>query len=294
MKKARMTICIAAAVSVLFAASAPGAGVVPPGTSVLADSASASNPAVWWFDGDYISPSDSVFSIGTWNQLIIDNGHTFTASDGLTVGRSNASNSLLHIQDGTVIVNGNALCGQSTSVAHNSQNHRIVVAGPDARLEVTGNLHIGSGGAWLVINNTLNISDNAVVIVDSDKDGTGNFSARNHWSYGNSWLELNGGLLAIWGDKTVNFVDGAGLLTSIKVWDEISESFQRVAYYEGQTWTATDYRDWLSVAYIDDVDQAAAMGLSDEFVGFTVVQNIPEPAGLVLLGLGGLVLRRRK
>ena len=101
MKTTGRTICISVAVCLVCAVYAYGAGVVPPDTTLLADSASSNNPAVWWLDGDYISPPGNTFAIGTWNQLFIDNGYSFTASDGLTVGRSNASNSLLHVQAGS-------------------------------------------------------------------------------------------------------------------------------------------------------------------------------------------------
>lgn len=280
----------------ILAACAHGVGVIPAGTTQLADSGSSGSPAAWWLDNNYTSPSSGVFTVGgSWNQLAINNGYNFIASSGMTVGTTGGGYNLLDVQAGsTVTVNGTFLCGQTTSIAYYGKNNKTVVSGGGARLESTGNMQIGSGGAWLVTSNTLNISNNGVVIVDSDKNGSGSFGVANHWSYGNSWLELDGGLLAIYGDKTANFAYGAGILSSIKVWDDVSVSFQRLAYYNSTTWIATEYIDLLSVEYVVDAAQAASLGISDEFVGFTVVQNIPEPATLVLLTLCSTALLRRK
>lgn len=283
-------------VCLAFAFCANGAGVIPPGITQLADSGSSSNPAMWWLESNYVSSSESEFTIGgAWNYLTISSGYRFTASNGLSVGTTGRENNKLDIQAGSsVLVNGNFYCGRNVGISTNSRNNKTFVSGNGARLEVTENLQLGSGSAWLITNNVLNISNNGVVIVDSDKSGTGNFGVANHWSYGNSWLELDGGLLAIYGDKTANFAYGAGILSSIKVWDDVSESFQRLAYYSSTTWIATDYIDLLSVEYITDAAYALSLGISDEFVGFTVVQNIPEPATVLLLSLGGLAILRRR
>ena len=272
------------------------AGIVTPGTTQLEDSASSGSPAMWWLDSDYISPSSSQFIIGgSWNQLSIANGHDFTASAGLSVGTTNRSYNLLSVEAGNqVFVSGNAYCGRTTSIAYSSRHNRTVISGASARIDVTGSFQVGSGGAWLITDNYLTLSDGGTLVVDSDMDGTGGFGASNHWSYGNSWLELDGGLLAMYGDKTANYATGTGILSSIKVWDDVSGSFKRVAYYDYTTWTATQYLDLLSVEYILDSSHAASLGVSDEFVGFTVVQNIPEPATLSLLGLGTLAIIRRR
>lgn len=276
---------------------AHGAGVVPPGTTQLAEGGSSGAPAKWWLDGDYISPSGSVFTVGgSWNRLTVNNGYDFIASDGMAIGTTAGENNLLNIQAGsTVTINGTFICGQTTSISYNSRLNKTVVSGTGARLQATGTIQIGSGAAWLVTNNTLNISNKGVVIANSDKDGVGGFGVANHWSYGNSWLELDGGLLAIYGDTTANFTYGAGILSSIKVWDDVSSSFQRLAYYNSTTWIATEYIDLLSVEYVVDAVRAAELGVSDEFVGFTVVQNVPEPATLILMTLcsTALISRRR-
>ncbi len=47
----------------------------------------------------------------------------------------------------------------------------------------------------------LSLSNGGIAVADSDKDGEGGFQLYNHWSYGNSWLELDGGALFLFGDK---------------------------------------------------------------------------------------------
>lgn len=293
MKLFSSVLCIA--VIYAISASTALAAVVGPTTTVLDNSGTSGSPALWELDQDITSPVGTVFTIGgNYNHLIINDGFTFTASSGMTVGTTNKTGNLLEIQAGNVVtVIGDLLCGQTTSIAYYSSLNMIKVSGNGARLNVTGNLRIGSGAAWLVTNNTLNISDGAIVVVNSDMTDGGDFWASNHWSYGNSWLELDGGTLAIYGDFTDNFAYGQGLLSSIKVWDDVTETFQRCAYYNSTTWNATSYLDQLTVNYIENADQAAALGISSEFVGFTMVSNIPEPATISFLAIGTLAFIRR-
>lgn len=293
---ARFAVVFVSLCIVLAPTQGQAAGIVPAGTSQLSDSGTEASPAQWWFEGDYISPTGAKFVVGplhkSWNQLTVALGQTFTPSDGLWVGQAHTYHNKLDVQAGAhVVVNGSANCGQG-SISYSSHYNRIQVSGPGALLDVTQNLAIGGG--LHSENNYFGLSDGALAVVDSDRDGVGGFSLYNHWSYGNSWLELDGGSLLLYGDKTADFADGKGIVTSIKIWDVESASLQRVAYYNSTTWTATPYLDQLEVSFLDTAADAEAHGLSASYAGFTVVQNVPEPSVLVMLSLGLFVLKRRR
>jgi hypothetical protein len=276
------------------------AGIVPEGTSQLSDDGSSASPAAWWFDGDYVSPAGSLFEVGvrdggnaSYNELTVSNGLTFTASSGLWVGRNNTFHNQLNIQNNArVVVNGSANCGDGSIMYYGKYNH-INISGVNARLSVTENLDFSDG--YNATENYLSISDGGIAVVDSDKNGSGSFSLYYHWSYGNCWMELDGGSLLLYGDKTADFASGNGILSSIKVWNAASNSLQRVAYYDSQTLKETDSINLLEVDYIENEADAIAHGLDNEFVGFTVVKNIPEPTtiGLSLFALGILWWREK-
>ena len=273
-----------------------GAGIVPPGTSRLADNGTASNPARWWFNGDYTSPTGAVFEIGVrvsgnanYNYLTVSNGQTFIASAGLWVGRNNTYHNLLDVREGALVeVHGDAHCGEG-SIMYYSKYNRINVSGASARFLVTDNLILSSG--FNGTDNYLSLSDGGIAVVDSDKDGTGSFYLYNHWAYGNCWLELNGGALLLYGDKTADFASGKGILSSIKVWDPVSNSLERVAYYDNQVLKETPSKQFLEVAYLQTAADAADRGLGSEYAGYTIVRNIPEPGtlGLMLPAAGGIL-----
>jgi PEP-CTERM motif len=287
-------ICLAViCLSIVSIATADG--IVPAGTSQLADD----GPSQWTLSGNYTSPTGTNFIIGGFdrpkNYLTIASGQTFTVSSGLLIGTEYSERNLLEVQPAAeVVVNGNLQLGYGT-IYYFSDENRIEVTGPGALVSVTGNLDMDN---FRTANDcVLSIRDGGTVIVDSDKDGTGSFSIYNHWCYGNSWLELDDGMLAIWGDQTSLFSD-QGIQSSIKVWDDSTESFQRIAYYDVTTWTPTEYIDCLNVDYVQDSAHASSLGISSDFVGFTVVTAVPEPTTISLLLFGsltiaGLATRRR-
>jgi len=268
-------------------------GIVLNGTSQLSENGTSTSPAVWWFDGNYVSPAGSLFEVGvrvggaaSYNELTVSNGVTFSASSGLWVGRNNTFHNQLNIQNNAnVVVNGSVNCGEG-GMMYYSKNHHINISGINARLSATEDLDFSHG--YNATENYLTLSDGGIAVVDSDKNGTGSFSLYNHWSYGNCWMELDGGSLLLYGDKTADFASGEGILSSIKVWNAASNSLQRVAYYDSQTLKETDSINLLEVDYIEDEADAILHGLDNEFVGFTVVRNIPEPAtmGLSLFAFG--------
>ncbi|MCP3874357.1 MAG: PEP-CTERM sorting domain-containing protein [Desulfobacteraceae bacterium] len=271
------------------------AGVVLPDATQIADSGSASVPALWWLDHNTVTPASDRFIMGgfgkSYNQLNIDANYSFTASNGLLVGANNSFHNLLNIQSGGhVTVSGNLQVGDGSTMYYGRYN-KINVSGSNAVLAVNGNLNLWDG--YNATDNIIGLNDGGIAVVDGD------FSLYNHWTYGNSWLELDGGTLFLSGDKTTDFDYGEGILSSIKVWDELSGAFQRVAEYDYTTWEATEYLDLLAVDYIQDSAQAASLGFSDDYIGFTAVHNVssvPIPGALWLFasGLIGFVGYRRK
>jgi len=266
-------------------------GVVLPGVTQIADT----GPALWWLDHDTVTPDTARFVLGgsgkNYNQLTVDADYSFTASTGLLVGANNSFHNMLDIQaGGDVTVLGTLKVGEG-SVSHYSRYNGIKVSGADAFLAVNGYFDMSNG--YNATDNFLELSNGGIAVVD------GTFSLYNHWAYGNSWLELDGGALFLSGNKTADFGDTKGILSSIKVWDDVSGAYQRVAEYSYTTFNTTDYLDLLAVDYIQDSAQAASLGFSDDYVGFTVVRNVnsvPMPGAVWLLGSGllGLVGIRRK
>ena len=271
------------------------AGVVLPDMTRLADSGSAQSPALWYLNQDIVTPDSSNFIIGgsgkNYNQLAIDENYSFTASNGLLVGPENSYHNLLDIQAGGHVTVSGSLGVGKCSIMYASHNNRVRVSGSGALLTVTDNLYVGN---WIhATDNTLELSNGGIAVVD------GNFSLYNHWAYGNAWLELGGGALFLSGDRTTDFADDQGILSSIKVWDEASGEYQRVAEYSNQQLVTTPYLDLLTVDYIQDSAKAASLGFPNDYTGYTVVYNtspVPIPGTVLLLGSGliGLISLRRK
>jgi hypothetical protein len=174
---------------------------------------------------------------------------------------------------------------------HYSKYNRINVSGSGAVLSATGSIDFWAG--YNATGNILSLSNGGIAVADSDKDGVGGFQLYNNLTHGNNWLELDGGALFIFGDKTDDFAADKGILSSIKIWDELSGMFQQVSDCTSSGCTTNSYFSQLAVDYILDSAHATALGLSDEFVGFTVVHNTPVPipaaAWLFCSGLLGLI-----
>lgn len=302
----------------LLAAPGQAASVVTPETTQLADPGTSGSPAQWIL-GDHFTSATAFIVGGNWNQLSIDSDYNFEAQAGFSVGTSAGSDNSTTIMNGsslnvtgtlvvgpvrsgrnilsvttgaTVNVTGNVQSGLG-SISYYSTGNLIDISGVGATLATSGDLDLLSG--YNATNNTLRLTQGGMAIVDSDKNGTGAFSLYNHWSYGNCWMELDDSShLAIWGDNTAQFAEGQGILTSIKVWDVDSNSFQKVSTFVGQTVTPTPFLNDLSVDYITDSSAAAAAGVGDEFIGFTIVHAIPEPTLSSMLAFGLLLGCRRR
>ncbi len=256
------------------------AGIVLPGVTQLDDSGSAGSIAEWTLSGDYTT-SANPFVVGgyamSYNRLTVAGSQTFNATSGMLVGPVRGRRNFALIEAaGVVNVTDNLQIGAG-SISYSSYESRVDVYGS---LNVSGNLDLNNG--YNATQNTLSLHDGGVAKVEGVLD------LFNHWTYGNCWLELDGGSLALAGDQTVTFADGSGILTSIKVWDEDTNSFQQVATYSGQTPVTNSYFDQLKVEYITDS--------ASSLMGYTVVNLVPEPGSVSMLIFGGAItfLRRRR
>ncbi len=221
---------------------------------ILSGQGNSSSYYEWTLGYDNITVNANLTVADTsqdYNRLTIDTGQKLYVKDTLKLGSGNISNY--------------------------SNYNRIDVHGT---LDV-GNLDLSNG--WSALKNTLSILDGGLVTADS-------LSLYYHWSYGNNWLELNGGMLVLTGNCEANFAEDQGILSSIKIWDKATESYQRIGTYSGTSLSVDeDYYAMLLVEYIDDTTEAEALGISTDFVGSTVITNIsavPVPGSLSLLGIG--------
>ncbi|NPA94983.1 MAG: PEP-CTERM sorting domain-containing protein [Thermodesulfobacteria bacterium] len=297
----RLGVFLLIAFSLFVPRQAYSAGVVLPGTTELADRGTWSSPALWWLEGDFTSPEGEPFLIGKrgydYNYLTVDNNYNFTASDDLWVGYTGSQHNRLDIHAGSKVeAKGSVYVGQG-NIMYFGRENQLTVSGAGAVLSADDHIRIGYGTSWTSSDNTLSLLDGGIAIVDSNKDGVGELYLGYHWAYGNTWLELRNGALFMYGDKRQEFVDKE-ILTSIKVWDDASNEFKRVAEYDGTTWVTTEYIDLLGIDYIDSPAVAQDLGFSEDFVGFTVlhdVRPVPVPSAIVLLGagLGALGVSRR-
>ncbi len=268
---------------------------VAPTATQLAEAGSSANPAEWSLAADFVT-STTDFTIGGggihYNYLTIDSTYSFSTTNDMKNGPVHSSHNQLNvIGGGQVTVGGNLYNGWG-SISYYSNYNLINVSGANSHLSVLENLDISSG--YNATNNYLRLTNNGLATVGGD------FSLYYHWAYGNNWLELGGGALLLKGDKVGDFSSGHGILSSIKVWDDSTNAFQRVAYYDHTTLVENpEYFNMLSVEYLNDATEAAALGFSG-YEGYTVIRNVnpvPLPTTLLLFGSGlfGLVgLRRRK
>lgn len=168
-----------------------------------------------------------------------------------------------------------AVAGGTSAIGYDAGSGSVTVTGEGSTWEAGSSLSIGV--YFSSTNNTLTIEDSALV-------KAGNLSFGNG---GNNHLRLDGGYIALFGDKTTtvgNFITAG----RIQLWD-------------GSAWTTATAEDVVLTYYANDAGgEAAALAATgySGLGGYTVatVQAVPEPstATLLLLGAGALAFRLRR
>ena len=177
---------------------------------------------------------------------------------------------------GTLSISNGGLVKSSDEVyiGYNSDSiGTVIVDGAGSELSVRDLITVGYHG-----NGNLHITNGGLVIAEL----TNKFVTIDFDENGDSFVNMaTGGMLALWGDTSDSLGSFLGLVEgtdAIRYWDALVSDW---AHISGAT-LGQDY--WLE--YLSEGDLA----------GYTVltVTAIPEPVGLVLFGLGGLAMMRRK
>ncbi len=196
---------------------------------------------------------------GTGIVTVDGSGSTWTNSGDLDVG--SYGNGTLNITGGGTVSNDNrgliAYDSGSTSV--------VTVDSAGSTWTNSDNLYVGAYG-----NGTLNITDGGLVsvagILTINYDGDGDDSFINM---------ATGGMLALFGDADDSLLEFLGII----------DGTGAIRYWDGSGWAdiagaslGLDY----TLEYLTEGDLA----------GYTML-TVPEPATMLLFGLGGILLRKR-
>lgn len=183
----------------------------------------------------------------------------------LEVGQTGGSNSLI-IESGASITTGSALIGYGSG-----GNNFVEVRGEDSVWRNEGKFTLGSFSS----NNTLTISDSAIVIVDGD------FVVSEYTSFLN-FLRLDGGFFAWEGDRASDMLS---LLNN-----------NVIQFWDGTAWASAVGGQATYTFFATDEEGFAATGY-EGLGGYTVMTSVPEPGTWALLGgtalVASVVYRRR-
>ena len=203
-----------------------------------------------------------VYSSGTGEVTVDGAGSTWTTttSGELDVGFS--GNGTLNITDGGVVSNPWGYIG-----THPGSTGEVTVDGAGSKLTNRGRFYVGNSG-----RGTLNITDGGLVSVAGpltiDTNGDDD-----------SFINMaTGGMLALRGDGGGSLAEFLGLIAgtdAIRYWDSSIAGWANIT---GAT-MGLDY----TLEYLTEGDLA----------GYTML-TVPEPATMLLLCMGGMLLRRKQ
>ena len=181
-----------------------------------------------------------------------------------TIGEGAATNGTININGGSLEADRMTIANNATAVAKLDISAGSIKLVNYMSQSTSGSLRFGSGNA------TMNISGTAVVEMDTLTLGNG---------LGTGLFTMSGGQLF-----TDNVTFAAGVLTA----------------FEGGTWTltgdkTTTINDAILNGYINHSGGNGKISVVyNQPQDVTLVTIVPEPATLMLLGLGGLIIRKRR
>ncbi len=191
---------------------------------------------------------------------VAGSGSTWTNNATLLVGYD--GNGTLNISGSGAVSNGWGYIGFESG-----STGAVTVAGSDSTWTNNVTLRVGYRG-----DGTLNITDGGLVSVADTL-------TIDHNGGDDSFINMaTGGKLALFGEADESLLDFIGLIDgtdAIRYWDSSIAGWANIA---GAT-LGVDY----TLEYLTQGDLA----------GYTML-TVPEPATVLLLGLGGLMLRRKK
>jgi len=263
----------------------------------LASVASAAYTVYWRGDGDPLAeppwnydPSVDVY----WSNA--DNWITWPQPDYYPTSWMPTSADTAHLNRPgytTLINDGTSAVASVLSVGFWG-DHTLDVTG--GALDVGNLLQIGAGTDD---NGIMNVSGGAITVSGSFAVGSQDPYQNGSYGFGNGTLNMSGGMVIVYDALEVGFYDGNGDV-DLSGGVIIASSLDMTA--NGSLMVSGDGLLVLlgnQLALVDGyiasgwVSGAAEFMTTGEFAGNTVV-TVPEPTTLLLLGMGGLALFRRK
>ncbi len=214
-------------------------------------------------DGGDVSNAYGV--IGSTSVVTVDGaGSTWTNNGRLYIAYYSGGSDVLNITNGGMVI---AVSDSSNIIASAFDSTGVVTVDGTGSTWKNSSLTVGTYGSG-----TLNITDGGLVTV-------GETLRIDSLEHGDSLINMaTGGMLALFGDADDSLVDFMGLIDgtdAIRYWDD----------------SVLAWADITGATY--GIDYALEYLTEGDLTGYTML-TVPEPATLLLLGLGGLALRRRE
>ena len=217
-------------------------------------------------------------AFGNANTVTIEGANSWWQNrSAITVGTQGSGNTLQVLAGGKFTSGSETLeegiAGTIIGATEYASNNRILVSGLNSLWESTGSLTIGlSSNA----GNALTLEDHGLAMIGDDATDLFSIAAGN-------FVQLDGGYLALFGDQQ-SLIANLAAQGSLQI-------------KQGGVWTSASIGDFQFAYFAPGTDTAEFTGGSyGGLGGYTLVTAIPEPssAGLLILGLAALTLRRRK